>query len=159
MVNWLATEVERAISAHKEKLPTKSRKFKFPQVFWVLPVFHSGFKDNQYREKFIESTINMIAKHRGMHTLRLHAWNPPDRHLVINSTMTDQGYRRYRSVVNDAYMAWDKQEMKKSHAHVSKFDRQPFGCQRRFDRYHWSSKNCEVRSPKPSNFWSFLNLL
>ena len=93
VVNWLATKVEHAISAHKEKLPTKSRKFKFPQVFWALPVFHSRFKDNQYREKFKESTINMIAKHRGMHTLCLHAWNPQDRHLVINSSMTDQGYR------------------------------------------------------------------
>ena len=48
LIDWITLEFHRSTTEHKERLPTKSRKFKYPQLLWLLPVLHKNFEDNYY---------------------------------------------------------------------------------------------------------------
>ena len=38
LLEWLANQLHRVITSHKERLPSKSRKYKYPTILWILPI-------------------------------------------------------------------------------------------------------------------------
>ena len=134
LVKWLSMEIHRCTTAYKEKLPTKARKFKYPQILWPLLVFHDDFSDNYYRDKFNGCILSAILRHRNMYSLRVLTWDNSDRNLVSNGSMTSKGTHCYWEALNDAFMAWDKDQMRG--AHSSGPSRGAHN-----DRYHWTRNN------------------
>ena len=111
-IDWLATELHRITTAHKERLPTRARKFRYPQFLWVTAIKHDKFSDNEFREKFNDGVVSVAALHREMHVLKLHSWDPMDRNAVSKRRLNAIGQARYWECVNDAFQAWDKEQMR-----------------------------------------------
>ena len=42
-LKWITNDLFKITAAYKEKLPTKSRKFKYPHSFWVPAAHHDDF--------------------------------------------------------------------------------------------------------------------
>ena len=40
MLEWVSNQLHRAVTAHKEKLPSKSRKFRYPMFLWIRMPMH-----------------------------------------------------------------------------------------------------------------------
>ena len=136
----------RITTAYKEKLPTKSRKFKYPQFFWVPAVHHDGFgSKNLYSGKFNDCLKEAVDKTRGMKLLELSTWNRHDVTTCTNGSLNDSGLRKYWITINDAFQAWDKGQMKRMQQHSTRF--QQF---RRNDQFHWVSQD-RCKLSRPSN--------
>ena len=43
MIEWLMNQIHNIITRYKEKLPSKSRKFKYPTVLWTLIPLHKMY--------------------------------------------------------------------------------------------------------------------
>ena len=138
-IDWLVTEFHRITTAHKEKLPSRSRKFKYPQILWVPAVLHDQFTDNVYREKYNKCLVSVVEMFREMHILNLHSWDTLDVNCISNNKMTAIGLEKYWEAINDAFQAWDKEQMRSSQQ--SGTNRNFARHQQRNDRYHWSSQN------------------
>ena len=133
-VEWVMKQLHRMSDSYKEKLPTKSRKFRYPQFLWVSAVYHDGFGNgNFYREKFNRSLMDVSSHFREMHILHLAAWNSQSADSVAN------GLHRYWEAVNNAFKSWDKMLMKFNTQPKPKFGHESRRQQFRNDRYHWSS--------------------
>ena len=62
LIEWIATQLHRISIAHKEKLPTKARKFRYPHFLWIAAAHHSGFHDNYYHRKLtLAYSVLLIA--------------------------------------------------------------------------------------------------
>ena len=82
-IDWVANELSRLTAAYKEKLPTKSRKYRFPQFLWVPAVYHDHFgMYNIYREKF-NACLRDVTEFKGMHLMKLSTWDR-HRHLTLH---------------------------------------------------------------------------
>ena len=143
-INWLVSEMHRIVTGYKEQLPSKSRKFRYPQFLWVPALYHDGFDNNLYREKFNKGLYSVMDLYREMNILKLHTWNPKDSATVTNGSLNGVGHNRYWTAVNDAFQAWDKEQMKNAQmarhlpAYVQNSDIRRV---QRNDRFHWSSND------------------
>ena len=110
-LSWIVNDLHRITTAYKEKMPTKSRKFKYPQFLWVPTVYHDGFtSDNHYREKFNSCLRESVQKIGGMmKILELHSWNRHDLSLCSHGILNAKGNKQFWIAVNDAFQAWDKE--------------------------------------------------
>ena len=150
-LHWLANEIKRLTVAYKEKLPTKSRKFKYPHFMLVPAVYHDQFGiENIYHEKFNDCLQDVLEDFREMSSLELHTWDRSDFSTCgENGQLTSHGNKKYWIAVNDAYQAWDKQNMKQYQQKQKKpSEKNPT------DKYHWvapSFRNDNFRKalPKP----------
>ena len=152
MLAWLSVEIHRIILAHKEKLPTKARKYKYPHVFWVAPVHHNNFTndENYFVRRFNTCLFSVTDKYQEMSTMMLNTWDPHDGTLVSNSVFTSEGLKKYWNCIDAAFQKWDRDQMnsmqksaKASSFAVNNRSRQqnfPRRQQSRFhaDKYHWS---------------------
>ena len=86
-VDWVANEYHRIIVSHKEKLPTKSRKFKYPQILWIATVHHNYFSslENNNRKKFNTCLFSIAEMYREVSVLMLHTWDTRDSTLIADS--------------------------------------------------------------------------
>ena len=139
-IEWMFKEFHRTIAAYKEKLPTKARKFKYPQILWVAPVFHDGFGNgNYYREKHARLIQKLAEDYREMHVLYLPMWNTQDMHLVAGKKMTANGLSKYWEAVNDSFQSWDKAQMRQAMNFKGKGipSHTAPNSNNRNDRFHW----------------------
>ena len=113
LVSWKMEELHEIVTKYKEKLLTKSRKFRYLQFMWISCVYHDQFTTgNYYREKFNRELMQVSSKYREMHTLHLASWHTQDKSLVSHGSLTSKGLAKYWIAVNDAFQAWDKQQMR-----------------------------------------------
>ena len=47
-VEWLFTEVHRICTAHKQNMPSKARKFRYPQVLWIAATYHDQYGNGKF---------------------------------------------------------------------------------------------------------------
>ena len=138
-VHWLMSELHELSTKYKTKLPTKARKFRYPQFLWISAVFHDGFKSgNYYREKFNTCLMQTSSKFREMHVLHLSAWNTQDSGNMSNFSFTPHGHMKYWSAVKNAFQAWDKHQMRNNIPAriINHTDR--CNSKGRNDRFHWT---------------------
>ena len=111
-VEYIANQTHRVITAHKEKLPSKSRKFKYPAILWATMPEHYDWKEmNQYRNKYnviIQTTTSLF---REMEILKL-TWDDCDRGYFTRMKLNARGRTSFWISVNEAFEAWDKLQMK-----------------------------------------------
>ena len=112
-LDWIMSELHDITVTYKQKLPTKSRKFRYPQFLWISAIHHDGFNNgNSYREKFNRCLMEVSSKYREMHVLHLVAWDPRQKGYMSNGSLTGKGLQKYWDAVNDAFQAWDKHQMR-----------------------------------------------
>ena len=114
IISYLMNQFHRIISAHKEKLPSRSRKFKYPTIFWVQLPLHRGFRDrNDYREQFNLALQAATATFREMQVLRVFSWDYSDDELMIPPRkFTNKGLSTYWHGIDRAFEVWDRDQMK-----------------------------------------------
>ena len=145
-IEWLVSNVFNITDTYKQSLPTKSRKFKYPSYFWVPAVFHNAFASgNLYRDKFNVCLSEVVKKQQGMKVLDLFTWNRHDLMLCSHGVLNATGFKKLWNAINDAYQAWDKEQMKKAQSSFRSY-KPPEN-----DRFHWSRNNTSSRRrlPKP----------
>ena len=113
LIDWLANEVYRIINAHKERLLTKARKFKYPHVLWVALVHHKNFSKNEnfYRKKMNICLYSVTALFRQMDVLMLNTWDPQDSALVSRGKLTALGLHSFWNAIDNAFQKWDHDQM------------------------------------------------
>ena len=160
-IKWIMKEFHRVTTAYKEKLPTKSRKFKYPQILWVPTMTHLELKPiNEYITMWNDCLETTAQGYKEMHILKLHTWDPEDRTTYSEEgEMNASGFAKYWVAVNDAFQAWDKEQMKsqmlnaikkpvaatqsrkEDHGPVDgKLTKKTEKRYNHYDRYHWSSQ-------------------
>ena len=118
-LEWLAGAFRRAIAAHKERLPTKSRKFKYPHILWVTAVHHSVFSrtNNDFRKKFNICLHNVAALYCEMSVLMLHTWDTRDNALILQTkpVLSATGLTKFWQCLDTAVQKWDHDQLNLSH--------------------------------------------
>ena len=116
VLEWLANQFHRIITSHKEHLPSKAQKFKYPTVLWVTAPNHDNLSNiNSFRDKFNTSLTNICGLYREMSVLNLD-WNTLDKSLISgNGKYTAIGMASFWMKLNEAFQAWDKEQMRLSH--------------------------------------------
>ena len=108
LLEWIANQIHRLLTAHKERLPSKSRKFRYPTVLWTLLPEHYAFGDrNEYRVKFNTCVQSVTSLFREM-TILKPEWDELDMGLINKQIFTSRGYLVYWQSVNKAFENWDK---------------------------------------------------
>ena len=45
-LNYLLNDMHHTLLAHKDTLPDRAKKFKYPTIMWIAPPGHKVFTDN-----------------------------------------------------------------------------------------------------------------
>ena len=116
LMEWLANQFHRIITAHKERLPSKSQKFKYPAVLWVSAPNHINLPNiNQFRDKFNTSLVSICVLYQEMAVLDL-KWDTKNKSLVNSSgKYTATGMATFWMAVNKAFQDWDQEQMRLCH--------------------------------------------
>ena len=96
MIEWIFIQIHRIVTAHKEQLPSKSRKFKYPTILWCLIPCHKVYNHyNEYKSIFNKAIIDTVKLFREMSYLELKAWNPDNLEYFTAGTINPQGFSCY----------------------------------------------------------------
>ena len=153
-IEWLANQLHRLIITHKEKLPSKARRFRYPMVLWVKLTTHYDYVTrNEYIEKVNTCIENTTSLFREMTTLSID-WDDCDRTLMTKGTMNAKGLTTYWQLLSNAFESWDREQMKgatknpscgKKKANPS-FYREKMSNDKKF---HWNPECTKFKLPKP----------
>ena len=112
LMEWLANELHDIICKHKEKLPSRSRKFKYPAVLWCTIPLHMVYGQyNDFKTKFNRSLEKTVLLFREMETLKIQ-WEDKNMSFFQGGCISPFGLRRYWEAINKAFESWDKDQMK-----------------------------------------------
>ena len=82
IIKWLMTEFNRVVLSHKEHLPNKSRKYKFPAFIWIEPPLNKNFYNNDLRRLFGKAMQLAVLGYSQMWSLQLkRVWEYMDTRL------------------------------------------------------------------------------
>ena len=155
VLDWLANQIHRIVITHKEKLPSKACKFKYPKILWFpLPTHQNLNNINEARGKFNAALRHSCSLHRKMELLPLNGWAVNDTSLTSkNGKYTSRGFATFWQIVNEAFQLWDKEQMRLSHLpspargdQKSNFHRERAALQRKFV---WKPQFTKFKLPKP----------
>ena len=93
IAEWLVNQFHRVVTGYKEKLPSKSRKFKFPTILWLLTsttnvnstCSNTDDNDSYLQEcykKWNDNIRKATALFREMEVLPLKNWDEDDQHYI-----------------------------------------------------------------------------
>ena len=158
LAEWLINQFHRIITSHKEKLPSKSRKFKFPTILWTKTVNHNAYskRDQEVIDKWNEALEKAAGLFREMATLKLTGWNVGNfNYLAADGKMNNNGLFRFWQSVNDSFESWDREAMKNNRGQKQEQVPTMFSKKRTFlescaqnDKYHWKAKDARFQLPK-----------
>ena len=159
-VEWIANQFHRIITAHKEKLPSKSRKFKYPTILWSkLPIHKEWTEINESRTKLNTCIKNTVSLFREMEILEFPEWNSNDSSIVTRSKLNAKGFIQYWQCINRGFEEWDKAQMKLKQAATVPFssDGKKFGNKYRertaeSRKFDWKPIDTRFKLPKPLKF-------
>ena len=115
IIEWLFNQIHRLIVAHKELLPSRSRKFKYPTILWVSLVKHQdwGSTENEYIDKFNTCLKNTASLFREMEVLDLNL-DETNRSFITRRRFNASGLCAFWHGINTAFQTWDRLQMKNS---------------------------------------------
>ena len=91
LIEWLANQLHRMITAYKEKLPSKSRKFEYPTVLWCnLPTHYDYLILNEFRDKCNLAIKGTVSLFREMEYLEI-KWDDVDRSYFTRGYLNAKG--------------------------------------------------------------------
>ena len=156
-IEWLFNQFHRMVITYKEKLPSKSRKFKYPTILWSSLPLHKDWERsgiNEYRMKFNTCLKNTVSLFREMEFLPI-KWDDLDEDLLVDRRMSSKGLTTYWSALNDAFESWDKEQMKSSKIQLG-INKNPVKNQNRYreavaenGKFKWKIEKTRFKLPKP----------
>ena len=110
-LTWnLLAGIYREILAHKERLPSRSRKQHYPTVLWALAPYHTNFPENwnmQWR-RFNDALEKLVGMFPEMGILKLlKVWDYKDLELFSDHWFTARGLTNYWMSIDSAFRHWD----------------------------------------------------
>ena len=109
MVKWLASEFNKLVEIHKEKLTPKAVRKDYPTFICLTPPQNIKFRNNDLRALFARSTRNALMAYPGHISLQLKKiWEFKDSALFANY-FTNIGFKNYWRSVDSAIQFWIKQ--------------------------------------------------
>ena len=162
LIEWLANQFHRVVTAHKEKLPSKSRKFKYPTLLWVLIPGHEVYGHyNDYKEKYNKMVKSTVALLREMEFINIEdTWDRTDLTYFAEGRMSSIGWSTYWHAINKAIEKWDRNQLqmrsRSTDMPKTNFGRREnsknytkhFHRQRPNDKYHWSAPKAKFALPR-----------
>ena len=111
-IDCLICDLHRLIFDHKELLPKRAVRFKYPTCIWMIPPGHTNFDDNVIRKKLAETIEKSVLQFNEMRFLRMKAtWDYNEMSLVIPTVtgyrFTSKGLLRYWISIDEAVNAWE----------------------------------------------------
>ena len=104
LMEWLTGEFHQIITSYKDKLPSKSRKFKYPAVLWCLIPLHEIYGHyNKYKGKYNTATIKAAKNYKEMDTLALDLWDTENLSYFEGGEFTPFGLKTYWHAINKAF--------------------------------------------------------
>ena len=101
---WLANQMHQAVSSHKERLPSKARKFKYPTILWALIPYHDIYGHyNEFKAKYNKAVKHIVSLFREMDTLSLKSWIPSELSYFSDGRINAFGLSSYWQSVSDAF--------------------------------------------------------
>ena len=114
-LEWVINEFHKIITSHKENLPTKCRKFKYPTFLWMKIPNHEIYGHyNTYKDKY-NSTLEKVCKlFREMETLDMDkgAWKKRELSYFEEGRISHIGLTTYWQAICNAFEIWDRNQMK-----------------------------------------------
>ena len=156
ILNWLTEEVHWLIQTRKNALPTRAKKYLYPQVFWAALPLHLAL-NNRIRQNFNSGLESSSASHNEMKVLKIkRIWSFDNANLVSGNTISGDGKVAYWKGINEAIKFWENGK-KKPYNHVGSgqefvkkmrldFDRQTQGSSG--GNWNRKSRNKQVRLPR-----------
>ena len=160
LLEWLANQLHRIITAHKEKLPSKARKFRYPTIRWVEATENAA-REPDFVKKFNKCINAVTSLFREMEVLQLHGWESDDSSIVTNGKLNASGLTRYWLRLNESFEIWDRDQMKAVAASrtTGKKNSTSSGTKKQNKyreacsvgrKYSWNPKNTRFKLPQPS---------
>ena len=160
---WLANQFHRMITAHKEKLPSKARKFKYPTFLWTTLVTNITLGNrNEFREKFNKSICAVTSLFREMQILDIQGFEFDDTTVFTENKLNARGLTKFWNAVNDQFEIWDRDQMRKdskkkgNDSSVIVKKKKPLSQYRENcsnnQKYKWDPTRTRFKLPKLSNW-------
>ena len=150
LLEWIANQLHRIIIAHKEKLPSKCRKFKYPTILWVALPNHTEWGSlNEFRVKYNNSLQSVVSLFREMEELQLEDWDYGDLSLFTWRNLNAKGLATYWQQVDAAIEKWDKQQMRQMHHPTRPRNSTYREDSSRQGRFQWKPDTTRYRLPPP----------
>ena len=114
-LEWLANEFHKIINTHKEKLPTKARKFKYPAIIWFKIPYHEVYGHyNGFKTKYNDTLDKICQLYREMFAIKMdkHTWNRTDLSYFQEGQISHVGLTTYWQSICNAFEYWDRKQMK-----------------------------------------------
>ena len=156
ILKWLTSQVRDLILKRKNDLPLRSKKYLYPQVFWVELPLHESL-NNQLRIKFNQCLGSIVALYNEMKVLKIkRKWSYEDLSLVSAGQINGDGKLSYWCGIDEALQFWENGK-KRQHKVGSgrefikkmRFDHDEQQIQRATnDKWNWNC-NKQVWLPKP----------
>ena len=105
----LMSGVRRMILAHKEKLPTQSKKQNYPTILWSLCPIHNNMPETWklYRSKFNRALQTMSMTQDQMSVLKLlKIWSADDFSFFSDRRFTAAGLKAFWYSMDSAFRHW-----------------------------------------------------
>ena len=111
-IEWLANKIHDTITAHKEQLPNKSRKLKYPAICWSLIPLHDIYGHyNEFKEKFNKAVKRVTKLFGEMFFLELDAWDRHNLEYFAKGWINSHGLGSYWRAISDSFETWDRFHM------------------------------------------------
>ena len=108
----LGNQIHRLISGYKDKLPSKARKFKYPQILWAQIPMHAIYGHyNDFKEKFNDAVKKICSLFKEMDTFKLDDWIPDQLEYFSEGRINGNGLAAYWQAVDQAFEHWDRAQM------------------------------------------------
>ena len=127
MLEWLINEFHKLVSSHKERLPTKSQKYKYPTFIWVKIPYHEIYGHcNEFKEKFNAALDKACRLFKEMKTIEIdqRTWRHRGLSYFEEGRISNIGLNLYWQSICNSFETWDRQEM--SATITSKFQTQNY---------------------------------
>ena len=112
VIDYLIKMIHRVLMSHKEVLPNKCTKFKYPTVLRIIPPGHQSFNDNHKRAKFAAAIEKSVMQFNEMRFACMKLWQFNDAELAVETPtgycFTGKGLRCYWWAIDEAIQFWDK---------------------------------------------------
>ena len=110
-IQYLIKTIHRLVWGHKEVLPSRAVKQKYPTVLWIMPPGHCNFNDNCKRQACSDTIKAAVMQFNEMRFTKLLSWDFNDATLVAETAV---GYRftskrllHYWLAVDSAIKTWE----------------------------------------------------
>ena len=103
-IEYLISDIHQEIKDHRDQLPMKAQKFKYPTVLWMIPPCHANFTNNLRRQQLARALETTVMNHNEMCFMCTRLWDFNNLELVPSTTM---GYKFSRRGLIQYWMAID----------------------------------------------------